>query len=71
MTFSHAWPFWKNTVGIRVYSRALLGKIQPEAELSTTQPSSYHVPARTSGCLPTQAETSSSALSRQTVCWDI
>ena len=37
--------------------------------LSTTQPPSYHVPA-TSGRLPTQAETSSSALSRQTVCWD-
>ena len=48
-------------------SRALLGKLQPE--LSTTQPSSYRVPA-TSGRLPMQAETSSFALSRKTVCWN-
>ena len=57
MTFRHVWPI-----------RVLFAGIgwETSTELSTTQPSSYRVPA-TSGRLPMQAETSSFALSRN---WD-
>ena len=67
MTFRHVWPFRKNTAGIRVLFAGI--GWETSTELSTTQPSSYRVPA-TSGRLPMQAETSSFALSRKTGCWD-
>ena len=62
MTFRHVWPFRKNTAGIRVLFAGI--GWETSTELSTTQPSTYRVPA-TSGRLPMHAETSSFALSRK------
>ena len=60
MTFRHVWPLRKNTAGIRVLFAGI--GWETSTERSTTQPSSYRVPAP-SGRLPMQAETSSFAVS--------